>query len=185
MDDMVIVLDCPLLISRWIHILAMATSIGGVAFMRFGLIPAANESLADEDHSKLRENLTRRWGKFVHGSIGLLLITGFYNFYALAIKPGVDPVYHGVFGPKLLLAFAVFFIATALVGRSSAFASMKKARKKWSSVLLILAALIILLSGILNQIRSSAVSRDNAESAKSTDQRETSIVGWNESGITG
>lgn len=168
MDETAISVDLPLLISRWVHISSVVAAIGGVVFMRFGLMPAANEALTEEAHAELREAVRRRWAKFVHGSIAMLLLTGFYNFYALAIKPGVDPVYHAIFGPKILLAFGVFFIGSGLLARSTAFAWMQRDRKKWSGVLLVLAALIILLSGILNQVRGSTQSRTGPNSPAAT-----------------
>jgi len=149
-------LDIPLLISRWIHIAAVVTAIGGAVFMRFALLPSARDALSEESAAELRAAVRRRWAKFVHAGIALLLITGFFNFYVLAIKPGVDPVYHGFFGPKLLLALVVFFIASGLVARSAGFAKMQAAGAKWFGVLLVLAGVIILLSGILNQLRADS-----------------------------
>jgi hypothetical protein len=144
------------LISRWIHLGSVIIALGGAAFMRFALLPAAKATLADDVHEKLREAVRVRWAKFVHAAIALLLITGSINFAILAIPPKVAPIpYHPIFGIKLLAAFAVFFVAEALMSRGPGFAKIRANRAKWLSVLLSLGALIVLLSGILNQVRTS------------------------------
>ena len=122
--------------------------------MRFALLPAAKETLTDEVHERLREAVRTRWAKFVHASIALLLLTGSINFAILAIPPKIKALpYHPLFGVKLLAAFAVFFIASALMSRGPGFASIRAKRAKWLGILLALGGLIVLLSGILNQIR--------------------------------
>jgi len=152
MDD----LNYVLLASRWLHIAAAIVAIGGAAFMRFALIPAARATVPDDAHQRLREALRARWSKVVMACIALLLITGFYNFVVLAMPPKVNPVpYHPIFGLKFLAALGVFFIASALVGRSPGLEKMRSDRAKWLSRLLILAGVIVLLSGVLMQIRTA------------------------------
>lgn len=146
--------DFPVLISRWIHIVAAGIVVGGPALMLFALIPGAKETLSEDDHARLREAVRKRWAKWVHASIGLLLLTGFVNFYLLAIRSGVEPIpYHAVFGLKLVAALAIFFLTTALVGRAPGLEKMRRAAPKWLAVVLALAATVILLGDILNQLR--------------------------------
>ena len=124
--------------------------------MRFALLPAAKTTLSDEVHEKLREAVRVRWAKFVHAAIALLLVTGSINFAILALPPKIKPLpYHPIFGVKLLAAFAVFFIAEALMSRGPGFAKLRANRAKWLGVLLSIGALIILVSGVLNQVRAS------------------------------
>lgn len=142
-------------VSRWIHIGAVIAAIGGAFFMRFVLIPAATAALADDAHQRLREDVLRRWRRIVHACIALLLLSGGYNvYYAIAVQ-GRPPRYHMVFGLKFLLALGVFFIASALVGRSPAFEGLRRASRRWVGVLLLLAALIVALSGILKNFLST------------------------------
>ncbi|MEK7756433.1 MAG: hypothetical protein AAB385_04400, partial [Planctomycetota bacterium] len=104
----------------------------------------------------LREAVRARWAKFVHASIALLLITGAINFAILALPPKIKALpYHPIFGVKLLAAFAVFFIASALMSRGPGFAGIRAKRAKWLGILLALGGIIVLLSGILNQIRTA------------------------------
>jgi len=131
--------------------------------MLFALLPAAKATLSDEVHEKLREAIRARWSKFVHAAVGLLLLTGSINFAILAIPPKINPIpYHPIFGVKLLAAFAVFFIAEALMSRGPGFANIRANRKKWLGILLAIAGLIVLLSGILNQVRSSQMPQATA-----------------------
>ena len=152
MDD----LNLVVLISRWVHIMAAIITVGGAVFMRFALWPSATSVLDDEQHQRLRDAVRSRWAKFVHICIALLLVTGGLNFALLAMLPKIDAMpYHALFGVKLLMALAVFFLATALVGRSPGFAKMRKNSRKWLAVLAILGATIVLMSGMLNQVRTA------------------------------
>ncbi len=147
-------LDLIVLTSRWLHISAAIVAIGGAFFMRFALAPAAESALTEDSHAKLREAVRARWARFVHLSIAILLITGGLNFVLLALPPKIEPMpYHAIFGIKFLLALGVFFIASILVGRGTGFQGMRQNRKLWLSVLIILAGLIVLISGVLSQVR--------------------------------
>ena len=124
--------------------------------MRFALLPAAKATLTDDMHERLREAIRARWAKVIHASIALLLLTGLINFALLALPPKIKALpYHPIFGVKLLAALAVFFIASALVSRGPGFANIRANRAKWLSILLALGGLIVLLSGILNQVRTA------------------------------
>lgn len=158
--------DPILLVSRWLHLLAAITAIGGAMFMRFALQPAARDALEDAAHERLREAVRRRWAKFVHGSIAILLITGGYNFVVMALPPKIDALpYHPIFGLKFLLALCVFVIATALAGRSPAFEPVRRDSRRWLGTLIALAAAIVLVSGVLNQVRTGSAARRAAATA--------------------
>lgn len=145
-----------LLVSRWLHLAAAIVAVGGAAFTLLALIPSAKATLADDAHDRLRQALRDRWARVVYVCIALLLLTGTLNFLLLAMPPKVKPVpYHPIFGVKVLAAFAVFFIASALAGKAPAFAGMRKQRAMWLTWLLVLAGLIVLLSGVLNQVRTA------------------------------
>lgn len=136
---------------RWIHVGTAIALLGGTLFMRFVLMPSA-EKLSTEEHDKLREALLARWKRFVHIGILLLLVSGFYNYIRVAIpahSAADDKVYHRIIGPKILLAFIVFFIASVLVGRSQAFEKMRQDRKKWLTIILILGFVIVAISSYL------------------------------------
>jgi formate hydrogenlyase subunit 4 len=124
--------------------------------MRFALMPAASATLDDATHERFREAVRKRWAMFVHACVAILFLTGALNFLLMALPPKIKPMpYHAIFGVKFLAAMAVFFIASALISRGPAFANIRANRAKWLGILLTLAGLIVLLSGILNQVRSS------------------------------
>lgn len=142
------------LISRWVHVGAAIVFIGGAAFLRFVMMPGAKRTMDEEISERLPEDEGRRWGRIVHVCTAVLLVTGTISFLSLAVIPKIDPLpYHPVFTVKLLASLAVFFIACALAGRGNSFAKMRRESARWLTALLALAALIVLLSCALGQIR--------------------------------
>lgn len=141
---------------RWVHLLAAVVTIGGAFFMRFVLMPSAQAALSDDMRKELHARLVQRWKHIVRVNIALLLGTGAFNF-VVAIRHDVSPMpYHPIFLVKVLMAFAVFFIASALAGSSPGFAKMRERGRMWVGVLIALGAAIILLSGVLKAIHFSA-----------------------------
>ena len=117
---------------------------------RWPTIRAAAQ-LPDAEHAKLKELVMKKWKKFVHFGIVLFIVSGFYNFLVVQVpRHRGDPqaaIYHALIGTKILLAFAIFFFASALVGRSRTFDGMRKNAKMWQTVIIILAAVIVGISG--------------------------------------
>lgn len=135
-------------ISRILHVSTAIVLVGGSVFMLLVLLPAV-KSLSEEAHEQLRTAVTQKWKRFVHLGILVFLLTGFYNFYLALPNHKGDGLYHGLVGTKILLAFGVFFIASALVGRSAKFEAMRQARQKWLTILVLLATLIVCISGFV------------------------------------
>ena len=141
------------LISRWLHIVAAMTAVGGSVFMRIALMPSV-ALLTDEQRNSLHGEIRSRWSKLVMASILFLLVSGLYNFIMLIRSAKEWPTelpsyYHPVFGVKFLLAFGVFFIASALSGRGTGTQRLRDNAKFWLTLNLILALTIVLLSGVL------------------------------------
>ena len=141
------------LISRWLHIVAAMTAVGGSMFMRMAFIPSV-ALLTDDQRKSLHGEIRSRWSKLVQASIGFLLLSGLYNFIMLVRSSKEWPTelpdyYHPVFGVKFLLAFGVFFIASALTGRGAGTQRMRDNAKFWLTLNLVLALTIVLLSGVL------------------------------------
>jgi uncharacterized membrane protein len=152
------------LVSRWAHIITAVVLVGGTVFLRFVLGPAAAQ-LPDDSHAKLKELVMGTWKKFVHGGIALFLISGFYNYLVVQapLHKG-DKLYHALMGTKILLALAVFLIASGLVGRSKAFASMRAQSRLWQGILVTLAMLIIGISGFV-KVRPNPAASSNPPAA--------------------
>jgi len=146
------------LISRWLHILAAMAAVGGPMFIRLALMPAMCGALGDEQRRTLHEQIRRRWSRVVMAAILFLLVSGLYNliqFLRLSHTWGVawesgshnSLLYQILFGIKFVLALAVFFIASALTGRSEAFARFRENARFWITLNLLLGVLIVCLSG--------------------------------------
>jgi len=136
------------LLSRWVHIGTAIVVIGGSVFMRFVLMPAA-EQLPDNEHEALRERVLGRWKRFVHLGVLLFLLSGGYNYIlAVRIHKG-QSLYHALVGTKIILALIVFFLASAIVGRSPTFENLRKNMKRWVLVVILLATVIVGISGFV------------------------------------
>lgn len=135
-------------LSRFTHVGTAIVLVGGTAFMRLVLMPVANQ-LPTDAHDQLRSGLMARWKRFVHGGIALFLLSGFYNYMKLMGSHKGDKLWHALVGTKILLALVVFFLASALVGKSKAFEGLRQKRALWMSILLLLALTIVAISSFL------------------------------------
>lgn len=146
------------LLARWTHIGTAIVLVGGTCFLRFVLAPAAAK-LPDAEHAQLKELVMKRWKRFVHIGIALFILSGFYNFLFVQIPAhrGQGGLYHGLMGIKILIAFLIFFLASALVGRSKSFEGMRAKAKFWQGVILLLAAVIVGISGYAKSIPSNTI----------------------------
>lgn len=144
---------------RWIHILAAATTVGGVMLIRLALLPAAQE-LSDDARRKLHDGIRARWSKVTHLAIGLLLLSGFANYfmYSLGMFPSGSPaskLYNMLFGIKFLLAIGVFGLAEVLLGSSATAEKLRANAKLWQSVNLALLVTIVCLSGVMSRMHTA------------------------------
>ncbi|MFN8854700.1 MAG: hypothetical protein ACK50P_04005 [Planctomycetaceae bacterium] len=137
--------------SRILHVLTAVILVGGGFFLRYVLMPAAEGSLSTLDHDKLRGAVVGNWKKFVHGGIAVMLLTGLFNYFKVILEGSHkgDGLYHGLIGTKILLALGIFFIASALVGRSTGTAGIRQNARKWLAVNFLLAVVILAISGFL------------------------------------
>lgn len=133
-------------VSRFTHVSTAIALVGGSCFMAFVLGPAARQTLTDEAHDQLRVGVVARWKKFVHGGIALFLASGIYNYVNLIPAHKGDKIWHMLVGTKILIALVIFFLASALVGRSKTFDGMRQNRAKWLTVIVILSALVVGMS---------------------------------------
>ena len=152
-------------VARWVHIGCAMAAIGGPFFVRFALLPAAGKVLDPAKQQELREAVNARWRKIVYALITLFLITGTYNFLVETRVHGVlvtarwkdfsaddKHLYHMLFGIKMLAAFSIFILASALAGRTKTFEPIRRSAKLWIGVLLLCGAVIVVCSGVMRQI---------------------------------
>ena len=140
------------IVMRFFHIFAAVTAVGGTIFTAYVVIPATHV-LTAETRDNFYEIARRRSAKLVAFSISLLLITGFYNYLMvqMPLHRG-QGLYHGLMGVKIFLAFLVFFIASAVTGKSPTFAKIREYRKRWIRLQILASVAIIALGAILRAI---------------------------------
>ncbi|MFM8476554.1 MAG: hypothetical protein ACKOEO_12255 [Planctomycetaceae bacterium] len=85
----------------------------------------------------------------MHAGIALFLLSGFLNYFLAMSSHKGDGLYHGLIGTKIILALIAFFFASALVGRSAGTQKFRDQSAKWKTVVLVLAAVIIAMSGVV------------------------------------
>jgi uncharacterized membrane protein len=152
-DSRTVELDYLGIFFRWMHILAAITAVGGTIFVRVALLPSV-AVLPDNERKALHEQVRSRWIKFVMGAILFLLVSGFYNVMMKEKPPGVTALYHALFGIKFLLALVIFFVASALVGRSPALAKIRQNARFWLTLNMLLAITVVCISGVLRALPS-------------------------------
>src|SRR6218665_4013319 len=122
---------------RMLHIMAAMTAVGGSIFLKFAYLPAL-PGLDDTNRKELHERVRARWAKVVGIAIGILLISGFANYFLFmqsyktwgdVWRTAYAKPYNILFGVKFLLAFAMFFLASALAGKAP---GLQKIRDKAS-----------------------------------------------------
>jgi len=137
------------IISRIVHILGAITLFGGAIFTRWALMPAA-EKLPEAEHETLKEHLFKKWRMIVGIAIAMLIFSGFYNYLAVTINEHRgDKLYNALMGIKILLAFVVFFFASALPGRTKSLEWVRKNAKTWTIVTILLATVIVSIASFL------------------------------------
>jgi len=158
MDDLPLI---PLLM-RWTHIFSACIALGGPFFVRFVLLPAASAVLDEATHKALRERVNATWRFIIYLVVTLFLLSGTYNFTTLILGWGgghpwplgeYKAAYHALFGLKVMLALWVFFLASALAGRSKALAFFRNNARLWLSVLIVCLLVIMMMSNALRAIR--------------------------------
>jgi uncharacterized membrane protein len=152
-------------LSRVVHVGTAITLVGGSLFMLLVLMPSAKE-LDDDAHQQLAASVVARWKRLVHIGVLLFLVSGIYNYMRAIPNHRGDGVYHALLGIKMILALGVFFLAAALVGRSSKLQPIRDQRAKWLKVMVTLAAIIVAISGFV-KVRASTSARMEVQSTDS------------------
>lgn len=148
--------DMVQLVSRWLHILGGMTALGGMIFARLVVFPTLC-TCPDDERQALHAAMRARWSKVVSGAIGLLLITGLYNYARLEIDYALPAWYRGVFGVKFILALTMFTLASLLAGRSAAGEQLRAKAGLWLGVNLTLGVAVVCLSGVLRSAHTQGL----------------------------
>lgn len=162
-------IDILSVVMRWLHIVAAILAVGGAAFIRFVLMPSAR-TLPEETRQTLRAEVLPRFGKLFVVSLSILVVTGFANFfmYQMPLHKDGGGAYHGIIGTKILLAFVVFFIGSALTGKAPVFASMRKKTSTWLLLNTFLALAIVALAAVAREMSNAVPRNQNGVSEPQT-----------------
>ena len=144
-------------VMRWLHVVGAVVAVGATVLMRFGVLPALATLPNGEE---ILDAIRKPYKRLIHSAIGILLLTGLYNYIVVAIPKvralreipqyaGSISSYHSIMGAKILLSLALFGIAMALLAPVP---SMHAQRKTWLSVNVVLGLLILLLAAYLRRI---------------------------------
>ena len=141
------------LLARWLHILAAALAVGVPIYIRFVLVPSL-AVLDDTNRAKLQEASAARWRILVYASIVIFLTTGLYNFFGdhahwRHLEVATPGRYHMYFAIKFVLALALFFVQSALVGSSAKLAFIRDNAKTWLTASVSLGIAIMAISGAM------------------------------------
>lgn len=137
---------------RWLHIVPAIVAGGAAGFAALALGPGL-ASLPAEAAAAAREAVVARWKPWLMGSIGLLLLSGFVNYLVFqAPHREGQSLYHALFGVKFLMALAVFFLASALAGKSAGLARFRANGRFWTLVNALLVLGIVLVSGVMKNL---------------------------------
>lgn len=152
MSDPIFLLN---VLMRWLHVASAVVGVGGTVMLRFVLLPVLSQlPNGDEILTAVRKPFKR----LMHSAIGILLLTGFYNYMAVAMpavraakEAGKEAMtaYNPVMGVKILLSLVLVGIAFALLAPVPSF---HEKRKMWLSVNVVLGFGIILLAGYLRRL---------------------------------
>lgn len=140
------VLDLIGLASRWLHILPAAILVGGTLFMRFSLVPAANEADAS---AELREAIRKRWSKLIMFSILFLLISGLYNAAMKAMGFELSMTYNILLLVKIVLGLAIFYLISVLSGRSQTAQKFRERESHWLNIVCALLVALVMVAGYM------------------------------------
>jgi uncharacterized membrane protein len=127
---------------RWLHLSSVVTLIGGIFYARFVMTPAGH-TLSPDARTALDEAAAARFRPIMFAGIAGLLVSGIYNYL---LKPGHSPLYHMLFGVKILLALHVFSVAILVTAPKNS----RRARQLFGAA--VSGLTIILISAYLKSI---------------------------------
>lgn len=139
------------LLSRVLHTTCGATLLGGLVYLRFVLAPA----VGDDPEGTLFAGRRKAWAGCVGACTGLLLLSGFYNFFfSVQWKyENLPALYHPLFGVKFLLALAVMAIMALVAGKTKLAEKVRAGLSGWLSIALACALAIFVLGAMLRSFR--------------------------------
>jgi len=143
-------------IVRWMHIVGAVIAVGGAIFAAFVLLPAVHP-IPQEARPSFLEAIRKGYARLVMIAVTLLVLSGFFNYIRNEMPAHKGQgAYHALMSVKILFAFIVFFLASALTGRSPAFEKFRQRRKRYLTLNILLAFTILALGAVLRAFPDTA-----------------------------
>jgi uncharacterized membrane protein len=155
------------LVSRWFHILAGMTAVGGMIFLRC-VVVSPFLALPKAQFEPLHAQMRPRWARLVAMAVGILLISGLVTFGINASQYVLPKWYHMVWGIKFLIALVIFFLLSALAGKSALAEKLRQNIKLWLNLTILLSVVVVCLSGVLKMANKMPKNAANAPAADVT-----------------
>jgi cytochrome bd-type quinol oxidase subunit 2 len=92
---------------RWLHLSSVVTLLGGIIYARFVIAPS-EACLTADARTALDECAAANFRPVLFTAMTCLIVSGLFNFI---VKQPQSPVYHALFGVKILLALHIFAVA--------------------------------------------------------------------------
>ena len=146
-------IPAPLVASRWVHIAAAIAGIGSIWFFRVVLLPLGS---AETTIPQMSRSVIRRFALTFHASVLALIVSGLYNSIVQLPQHSGQTEYLIVWIVKLVLSLVLFFLGAAVTGNHPLFEKLRRRRKGWLGLCLLLAGVILLLSNILRAMPLSS-----------------------------
>jgi uncharacterized membrane protein len=140
------------IVSRFLHILFAAWTVGSLIYTWYVLSPAV-QALPSAERSQLLGRISERLKPLSLSAIVLLLVTGLYNFFVILQKGVVGP-YHAFFGVKFLLALHVFGILFVLSKPPSGDPARDAKRSRLALGAIITSLIILAIGAYLRTLHS-------------------------------
>jgi uncharacterized membrane protein len=138
-----------LLASRVLHMIGAAILLGGLIYVRHVIKPASPAG-PTETADALFGGKRARWAQWVGIATFLLLLSGLFNyFYFRSSLEKLPAAYHALIGIKMLLSFAMFFIAALLAGKTALAERLREKFYFWLTICVLLGISIVILGGML------------------------------------
>lgn len=137
-------------VNHWLHLLGAIAAIGSAITLRLAILPALN-GLEGDVREEFEKTVRRKLTPIVHGSILVLLITGFANL-ARVTQTGLGEqsgLYLALFVVKVTLSFGIFYIAAMLTVASPSIESFQTNRGRWLFINIGLGAVVVFIAAYL------------------------------------
>ncbi len=136
----------PLVVSRWLHLVAAIVGLGGMWFLRGVLLPFGS---LETNLPQVGRAVLRRWAVTLHACLLVLVVSGIYNSITQLQHHRGQPTYLSIWIAKVILALVLFFLAAAVTGSNPLLERLRRQRKQWLTLCLLLGGVIVLLSNML------------------------------------